>query len=169
MTTILAGIEVLLLAASALLLVPLAVLTLQVVAAVWPGRRSEQSTALSSSSRPSIAVLMPAHDEAIGIAPVIAAVKARLGPHDRLLVVADNCSDDTAGIAARAGAEVVERFDASRRGKGYCARFRRAPPGGPASRHRRGRRCRLPRRRRRARAAWRASARRPACPRRRST
>ena len=43
MTPILAGIEVLLLAASALLLVPLAVLTLQIVVAVWPGRRPDES------------------------------------------------------------------------------------------------------------------------------
>ena len=123
MAAILTGIEWLLLAASAILLVPLAVLTVQVIAAVWPGRRSDRNAAPNAPSRPSIAVLMPAHDEAIGIAPVIAAVKARLRPDDRLLVVADNCSDDTAGIAARAGAEVVERFDASRRGKGYALDF----------------------------------------------
>jgi glycosyltransferase involved in cell wall biosynthesis len=54
---------------------------------------------------------------------VIAAVKARLMAQDRLLVVADNCSDDTAGIAARAGAEVIERFDPDRRGKGYALDF----------------------------------------------
>jgi len=123
MTPILAGIEVLLLAASALLLVPLAVLTLQIVVAVWPGMRPHESSGGMASRRPSIAVLMPAHDEATGIAPVIAAVKARLAAHDRLLVVADNCSDDTAGIAARAGAEVVERSDPVRRGKGYALDF----------------------------------------------
>ena len=123
MTAVLAGIEGLLLVASALLLIPLAVLTVQVVAAVWPGRRADTSAVSNAPSRPSIAVLMPAHDEAAGIAPVIAAVKQRLGPHDRLLVVADNCSDDTAGIARRAGAEVVERFDTSRRGKGYALDF----------------------------------------------
>jgi cellulose synthase/poly-beta-1,6-N-acetylglucosamine synthase-like glycosyltransferase len=39
---------------------------------------------------------------------------------DRLLVVADNCTDDTALVAAVAGAEVIERNDPERRGKGYA-------------------------------------------------
>ena len=39
---------------------------------------------------------------------------------DRLLVVADNCSDDTAAVARAAGAEVTERSDVERRGKGYA-------------------------------------------------
>jgi cellulose synthase/poly-beta-1,6-N-acetylglucosamine synthase-like glycosyltransferase len=37
-----------------------------------------------------------------------------------LLVVADNCVDDTAAIAVSAGAEVLERQDPTRRGKGYA-------------------------------------------------
>ena len=42
---------------------------------------------------------------------------------DRLLVVADNCSDDTAALARTAGAEVVERSNAQQRGKGYALDF----------------------------------------------
>src|SRR5690606_34058067 len=38
----------------------------------------------------------------------------------RVLVVADNCSDATAAVARRLGAEVVERFDAQQRGKGFA-------------------------------------------------
>lgn len=67
-----------------------------------------------------LAVLMPAHDEAAGILAPIRAVLAQLRPGDRLLVVADNCSDDTARIARTAGAEVVERHDLLRRGKGHA-------------------------------------------------
>ena len=37
-----------------------------------------------------------------------------------LYVVADNCTDDTAGAARRAGAFVYERFNQSRKGKGYA-------------------------------------------------
>jgi cellulose synthase/poly-beta-1,6-N-acetylglucosamine synthase-like glycosyltransferase len=124
MSAIVPAVEALLLMAAAVLLVPLAVLTLQVVAALWPaGPSSRKGTTPVASNRPPIAILMPAHDEASGIAPVIAAVKAHLTAQDRLLVVADNCSDDTAGIAARAGAEVVERSDPIRRGKGYALDF----------------------------------------------
>jgi cellulose synthase/poly-beta-1,6-N-acetylglucosamine synthase-like glycosyltransferase len=40
-----------------------------------------------------------------------------------VLVVADNCTDRTAAVAAAAGARVVERFDADRRSKGYAIRY----------------------------------------------
>ena len=36
------------------------------------------------------------------------------------MVVADNCTDDTAKIAIAAGAEVTERFDTANIGKGYA-------------------------------------------------
>lgn len=77
-------------------------------------------------ARPGFTVLMPAHDEAGGIAAAVRSVKEQLGEGDRLLVVADNCSDDTAHIARTLGADVIERFDPSLRGKGYALEFGRA-------------------------------------------
>ena len=41
-------------------------------------------------------------------------------PPNVILVVADNCSDDTAERARAAGAEVLERDDKTRLGKGYA-------------------------------------------------
>lgn len=76
-----------------------------------------------SAVRPRLAVVMPAHNEALGIAPSIASVLGQLGPEDRLVVVADNCSDETAAVARQLGALVVERRDAERRGKGYALDF----------------------------------------------
>ncbi|MEZ5649527.1 MAG: glycosyltransferase family 2 protein [Burkholderiaceae bacterium] len=70
-----------------------------------------------------IAVLIPAHDEALGISRTIASVSAQLSPGDRLLVVADNCKDLTASVARAAGASVVERHDPVRRGKAYALDF----------------------------------------------
>lgn len=65
-------------------------------------------------------VIVPAHDEEQGIAETVQNLLALDYPRDlfRVLVVADNCSDDTAARAAAAGAEVLVRNDAELRGKG---------------------------------------------------
>jgi cellulose synthase/poly-beta-1,6-N-acetylglucosamine synthase-like glycosyltransferase len=68
-------------------------------------------------------VLIPAHNEETGILSTIRDVQAQLGPNDRILVVADNCTDDTAAIAQAAGVEVIVRADPARRGKGYALEF----------------------------------------------
>ena len=68
----------------------------------------------------SVVVMVPAHDEAEGIGATLVDVQSQLGPNDRILVVADNCNDDTAQLARSAGAEVIERLDDERRGKGYA-------------------------------------------------
>jgi cellulose synthase/poly-beta-1,6-N-acetylglucosamine synthase-like glycosyltransferase len=78
---------------------------------------------LQAGSRPSVAVLMPAHNESAGIAAALRSVLPQMAAGDRVLVVADNCSDDTAAVAAAAGAEVVQRHDTVRRGKGYALDF----------------------------------------------
>ena len=54
-------------------------------------------------------VLVPAHNEERGIARTLESVNAVLRPGDQTLVVADNCSDETAVIATRLGALVLER------------------------------------------------------------
>ena len=66
------------------------------------------------------AVIVPAHNEGANLISTLRDIRGQLAPGDRLLVVADNCADDTAEIAAREGAEVVERNDPSRKGKGYA-------------------------------------------------
>jgi cellulose synthase/poly-beta-1,6-N-acetylglucosamine synthase-like glycosyltransferase len=75
---------------------------------------------LASSYRPSIAVLVPAHNEDQNIEETLFRIKKDLLPSDRLVVVADNCVDQTALLARRAGADVVVRNDLSRRGKGFA-------------------------------------------------
>jgi len=77
----------------------------------------------ANAERPPVVVLIPAHDESDGILPTLNDVKDQLGPNDRLVVVADNCSDDTAEIAEASGAQVIRRSDPERRGKGYALDF----------------------------------------------
>jgi len=70
-----------------------------------------------------LAVLVPAHNEAAGIVRTLHNLKRSIGTNDRILVVADNCTDDTAELAAACGVEVIARFHATRRGKGYALDF----------------------------------------------
>lgn len=91
---------------------------------LYASRPKRTGDAAPSSAKPRVpfVILMPAHDEADGIAGVLAQLLPQLAPGDRVLVVADNCSDATAAIARDAGAEVVERVHADR-GKGFALAF----------------------------------------------
>jgi len=116
--TVLAVVNGLLLAGTALLALPALLLLVQIVLAL------RQPPPLPAQPRPArIAVLIPAHNEGHGVRATIMQTLSQLGPDDRVLVVADNCSDDTAAQARLVGAEVVERHDAERRGKGYALDF----------------------------------------------
>ena len=101
--------------------VPTTVFFLEVVAALFALGASQGVAAIQiARSRPRIGVLVPAHNESRNLLPTIADIKAQLAPGDHFLVVADNCSDDTAAVAGAAGAEVVERDDLTKIGKGYA-------------------------------------------------
>lgn len=67
-----------------------------------------------------VAVLIPAHDEERGLGTTLSDLKPQLQAGDRLIVIADNCTDATAEIAHQQGAIVLERQDLSLRGKGYA-------------------------------------------------
>lgn len=70
-----------------------------------------------------LAVLVPAHNEASGIGVTLATITPQLRPGDCLIVVADNCTDSTAAEARQAGATVIERQNLAQRGKGYALDF----------------------------------------------
>ena len=56
-----------------------------------------------------VVAMIPAHNEAAGIIDAIAGLTVQDRRPDRIVVVADNCTDDTARLAREAGAEVFER------------------------------------------------------------
>lgn len=113
-------IDVLLSLVAVLVLIPVVVLTLEATLALFP-RRSHAADIGQARSR--CAVLVPAHNEEAGISQTVAAIVPQLNSDDRLVVVADNCTDRTAELARAAGAAVLERHDAARRGKGYALDF----------------------------------------------
>ncbi len=96
-----------------------AFLLLQVGLALLPATRQRGL----ADKRPTVAVLVPAHNEELVLAQTLRSILPQLSAGDRLLVVADNCQDETARIALAAGAEVVERRDPGRGGKGFALDF----------------------------------------------
>src|SRR3569833_2831273 len=54
-----------------------------------------------------VTVLIPAHNEANQITDTIASLKSQHRRPDRVLVIADNCSDATEGLAQLCGADVI--------------------------------------------------------------
>ena len=105
--------------AALLLMAPVVVLFVEVVLAVTQRER----TASVAGDRPNVAVLVPAHDEALIISRTLRTILPQMAGGDRLVVVADNCTDETAALAAAEGAEVLARSDLLRRGKGYALDF----------------------------------------------
>ncbi|MFN9275350.1 MAG: glycosyltransferase [Planctomycetota bacterium] len=110
--------------ASALLAVPAATYAGQCLRGSLP--RRPRSLAIDPGLR--VAVVVPAHDEAGGIGGTVADLLPQLAAGDRLVVVADNCADETAAVARAAAAAaggaaattVLERRDPTRRGKGHA-------------------------------------------------
>ena len=99
-------------------------LGLLALVAILPARREEANTRGGEPSR-RFAFVIPARNEAPRIAALIESIGAVDYPQNlvRALVVADNCSDDTAAIARAAGADVVERADRRLVGKGHALAF----------------------------------------------
>ncbi|MBD2109734.1 glycosyltransferase family 2 protein [Nodosilinea sp. FACHB-13] len=87
------------------------------------GKAQSSATPSTLPADLSLAVLVPAHNEAEGIATTLATILPQLRPSDRLLVIADNCTDATAEAARQAGATVIERHNVNQRGKGYALDF----------------------------------------------
>ncbi|WP_309068769.1 glycosyltransferase [Microbacterium sp.] len=65
-----------------------------------------------------ITVLIPAHNEEASLPATIASLRAQSTPPERIIVVADNCSDRTVEVARAAGVEVWETVDNDRKKAG---------------------------------------------------
>ena len=91
-----------------LIAVPVAVFFIEVTAATattLARRFGASAKEVRGTLRPRIAVLITAHNESVGLTPILEEVKQQVQPDDRILVVADNCTDDTASIASAHGVQ----------------------------------------------------------------
>ena len=109
-------VEYLVLGLAFLVLIPICVFAIQLFA----GISSFAQRPIKTEIRQNIAVLVPAHNEESVIESTLHSIIPQLQGNDRIIVIADNCSDQTATLARNCGAEVIERNDSSKKGKGYA-------------------------------------------------
>ena len=103
-----------------LVLLPYFVLTLATaIAAISAPKTAKRA----NQPRSRFLVVIPAHDEEMGIAATVRSCLSLDYPAElfEVVVIADNCTDGTAEVARREGATVVRRDDSSRKSKGYRA------------------------------------------------
>jgi len=105
------------LAVNAAVAVPVAIVLVECLVALWPAGRRD---APAGPAVPPLAVLVPAHNEEAAVGETVRQIRAQMEAGDRLIVIADNCTDATAARAREAGADVLERADSQRRGKGFA-------------------------------------------------
>jgi len=84
---------------------------------LFPGRRHPKA---STTPAPSGVLLIPAHNEQAGLALILERLLQTDLGGVRPVVLADNCTDQTAQIARDAGVEVWERENDAERGKPYA-------------------------------------------------
>ena len=80
---------------------------------LWSGRPlpTAPAGAASGGTRPGVAVVVPARNEAGSLPTTLTPLVGRLGPDDELVVVDDHSTDGTADVARRLGATVVAAPD----------------------------------------------------------
>jgi 1,2-diacylglycerol 3-beta-glucosyltransferase len=87
--------------------------------------REDSFNSLEGTPVPFFTIVVPAHNEAAGIERTIRSLLSVDYPPESfsVLVVADNCTDDTAERAQLAGARVLIRNDEANRGKGFALKY----------------------------------------------
>lgn len=112
------------LAMTVLLGIPVFWFCIQIAAACFFRQQFEKTIEMQFENLPHrITVLVPAHNESANMLPTLRAVLAQADESIHILVVADNCNDDTAEVARQEGVEVIERHNTALRGKGYALDF----------------------------------------------
>ncbi len=103
---------------AAIVAVPLTVLFVECLSALVTRRRKQPAV-----SMPKTTILMPAHNEEQVIAQTLDALRPHLSELVNAVVIADNCSDQTAAIVRQYPVELIERTHATKKGKGFALDF----------------------------------------------
>ncbi len=100
-------------------LAPACVVALETIGALLPAKKNTRQATVNARA----AIIVPAHNEGAYLAPTLMDISSQMSEGDRLIVVADNCDDDTAEVAIASGAECLVRNDLKNRGKGFALQF----------------------------------------------
>ncbi|MCH8556259.1 MAG: glycosyltransferase family 2 protein [Balneolia bacterium] len=86
---------------------------------------AKQKTDFKSSTKRRFAIVVPAHNEEKIISKTIYSLSGLIYPRKLydVFVIADNCTDKTAEIASKLGANVLERHHETKKGKGHALRW----------------------------------------------
>ncbi len=84
--------------------------------------KRDKNSGLKNAHPYKYAVIIAARNEELVIGQLIKSIKNQKYPKELIdiFVVADNCTDNTARVAEKAGAIVRERFNKAQVGKGYA-------------------------------------------------
>ncbi|MCR4435174.1 MAG: glycosyltransferase family 2 protein [Clostridiales bacterium] len=101
-------------------LLPVALYHLIISSFAWIKRKDISSDKFAPVKK--FAFIVAAHNEETVIGNIVRNLKDINYPKDLydIYVIADNCTDNTAKIAEKNGARVCERFNESKKGKGYA-------------------------------------------------
>src|SRR5258707_5085568 len=119
-----------LLAAEVWIALPILYLCILSISAILTTKKRKARATTSSltiSSYANFAILIPAHNEEVILGNLLKSLSMLEYPKDRytVYVVADNCTDRTTELAHEADSvRVYERFDQTKRGKGYALSWR---------------------------------------------
>lgn len=100
-----------------LLFIPITVLFLECLVTLFPRENSDQ---FSVTETEDFAILIPAHNEETQIEKTLFPLVEALETPQKVVVIADNCEDNTANLARKMGVTVLERNNLEQRGKGYA-------------------------------------------------
>ncbi len=87
--------------------------------------KAKKIESFETSSNRKFAIVVPAHNEEKIIAKTIYSLSGLIYPKRNydVFVIADNCNDSTANLARSLGANVLERHNKEKTGKGYALRW----------------------------------------------
>jgi cellulose synthase/poly-beta-1,6-N-acetylglucosamine synthase-like glycosyltransferase len=87
------------------------------------GQKRLKKIPTNDSPKKSCTILMPAHNEELVIENTLLQLKQEVSADDRIVVIADNCTDKTVSICESLNVEVIERQSIDKRGKGFALDF----------------------------------------------